>query len=100
MSKSKLIEQSWKNSVDQVINPGDTVICISTAYRNTRVRKGIFVGTINQSPSVLIDDTRWGYWKDGKNVGYHKGSELQIKGSWEKCKRRTTLPRGRVYKLA
>ncbi len=101
MSKSKLIEQSWKNDIGQTVSPGDKVLAIATGYsHSTRIRQGVFLGTVNGCPSVLVDDTRWGYWVDGKNVGYYKGTELKIKGEHRAIKRRSTLPAKRVYKLA
>lgn len=30
MSKSKLIEQSWKNSIGQTISPGDKVLAVAS----------------------------------------------------------------------
>lgn len=101
MSKSKLIEQSWKNSIGQTISPGDKVLAVASGYAHSiRLRPGTFLGTVNGSPSVSVDDTKWGYWVDGKDVGYSQGTKLNIRGEHRPIKRRSTLPAKRVYKLA
>ena len=101
MSRHKLIEQSWTNSIGQTISPGDRVLAIASGYaHSTHVRDGKFLGTVNGNPTVLVDDRLFGYWTNGVNVGYKRGQELRIKGTWEPCKRRTTLRAKRVYKLA
>jgi hypothetical protein len=101
MSKSKLIAQTWTNSIGQTINPGDKVLSIATGYsHSTKVREGVFLGTVNGNPSVTVKDSKYGYWVDGKDVGYRNGVKQGIKGQWQPYSRRSTLPSKRVYKLA
>ena len=101
MSKPKLIVQQWTNSIGQLINPGDKVLSIATGFSHTtRVRQGIFLGTVNGNPSVSIEENKFGYWVNGKNIGYYKAIHLKVEGTYERRSSRTTLRSGRVYKLA
>lgn len=101
MSKSKLIQQNWTNSLGQTISPGDKVLAIATGYSHSvRIREATFLGTVNGNPSVSVVDTKWGYWVDGKNVGYYKGNAAGVRPSHKAVTRRSTLPAKRVYKLA
>jgi hypothetical protein len=98
-------EISFKNSIGQVIEPGDRVITVATGYSHSvSTTPGIYLGLTGQqtdTPVVLVDDTCWGYYdKDGKNVGYSEGARLGIKGEHRAIKRKSVLPLGRVYKLA
>ena len=101
MSKPKLIEQNWTNSLGQTISPGDKVLAIASGYLHClRIREGTFVGTVNGNPSVVTQQNILGYWDGDKNVGYSKGNTLKIRPSHKTVARRSTLPAKRVYKLA
>ena len=41
---SELVVEPFTNEFGQVINPGDEVIFISTSYKQTNIRKGVFAG--------------------------------------------------------
>jgi hypothetical protein len=99
---AKLQSIPYKNSIGQTIFPGDRVISVASGYcHNTSTREGVFAGVVNGSPSVIVDDTKWGYWnEEGKDVGYGRRSEQGVTASHRPYKRRSTLPLGRVYKLA
>lgn len=98
---SKLLEIPYKNSIGQFICPGDPVISIASGYcHRVNVRKGVFIGVVGDSPSILIEQQKYGYYNDeGKDVGYSRGVKLKIKPSYRTGTRRSTLPLGRVYKL-
>ena len=101
MSKSKLIEQSWKNSIEQVLSPGDPVVVIASGYSHSvNVRKGVFLGTVNGDPCVVSDHRMFGYWLNGKNVGYENHDKPGVKSGYGVVKRKSTLPAGRVFKVA
>lgn len=97
-------EIPFVNKIGQTINPGDKVICIATGYSHSvHVRQGIYAGMSGRQgdcPSVIVDDTRWGYYDmNDKDLGWSKGSALGIKGEHRQVKRRTTLPGKRVYAI-
>lgn len=101
MSRPKLIEQNWTNSLGQTISPGDKVLVIASGYSHSlRIREGTFVGTVNGNPSVISGHRIWGYWDGDKDLGYTKGTALRIRPEYKMAQRRTTLPAKRVYKLA
>ena len=41
---SELVVEPFTNEFGQVINPGDEVLFISTSYKQTNIRKGVFAG--------------------------------------------------------
>jgi hypothetical protein len=98
---NKLQEVPFKNDIGQTIEPGDRVVAVTTGYgHNVDVRQGVYAGTVNGHPSVLIDVKRWGYWDlDGKNVGWKLAGQMHISGSHRAGTRRTTLQRDRVYAI-
>ena len=98
---TQLQEIPFTNSLGQVINPGDDVLSIASGRGHyISMRRGTYLGVVNGSPSVLVEVRQWGYWQGDKNVGYSKGYKLGLKGEHRAVKRRSTLPLGRVFKLA
>lgn len=99
---SKPIEIPFSNDIGQRIYPGDKVVTIASGYgHDISIRTGIYVGLVNNKPSVIVNEMKYGFFDaDGKNIGYYEGTKLGIKGEQRPIKRRTTLFAGRVYKIA
>lgn len=87
MSKSKLIEQAWTNSIGQVINPGDKVLVIVQGYNHSTYTKiGTFLGVNQRGQGTALVSARVFKRVDGK-YDYHE------------VERRTTPHLQRIFAL-
>lgn len=63
--------QSWTNSLGQVISAGDKVIVVTENWKRVKVREGTFLGVnINGDGVVMVPDNVW----DSKKLKYIKGT--------------------------
>ena len=99
MAKKSYTEVSFTNSIGQVIQPGDRVITIAQGYcHSTKVREGMYLGMVGDSPTCQVT-TVGGGWVDSQG----NPCKYNAQASYErnlKSTRRSTLPLGRVYKIA
>lgn len=97
----QLKEVSFKNKLDQVLQPGDKVLYI-TSGRGGRIKvaTGLFAGTVNGLPSVHVTKKRFGYWRGDVRLSYREAKIQNIEFEFRFSPGRTTLKLGRVYKLA
>lgn len=93
--------EPFTNKEGQVINPGDKVVTIATGYSHRiKVRIGTYVGLSkgkNPTVEVLSKDV-YGYWYNGKNVGYYEARNLGIQPTRRDVMQKVTFISGRVYK--
>ena len=99
--KHKLEQVPFTNHIGQVLQVGDEVLAIASGYSHSlHISKGVYVGTVNGNPSVIIEEMASGYWQDGKMLDYYDAQAAGVPYTRQLCNRRTTLPAGRVYRIS
>jgi hypothetical protein len=103
---SELVVEPWINEFGQKINPGDEVIFVGTAWKSTRIRKGVFAGvrydTVTRHHYVkdangnhVMEDI---IGRDGKPTGRQR-SKTEVKTTREVVSIRVDkVNRGKIYK--
>lgn len=94
----------FTNDIGQVIQPGQSIVCVSQGYNHSiKVSKGVFLGVRLNSrgvASVVVQRIMEGYGyflPDGTKASYGKPGAKYGKGKWSS---RSSLPRKRIYALA
>lgn len=95
MASKKYLEEAFTNEFGQVINPGDSIIAITTGYaHNVNIRPATYLGLRktrhgdNEFVSevvVRLKIKKWSYDHEAK------------KGEYVNIERQSTLPRQRIY---
>lgn len=99
----KLQEVPFKNKIGQTIAPGDRVVAITTGYSGeVDDFSGVYVGTVNGHPSIMVERRVGGYWKnDGTKASWENRFDDGVGSySYRTIPCRTTLRRDRIYKIA
>lgn len=98
--------ENYTNKFGQVIEPGEVVICVTNAWKNTHVTDGIFLGVYKNDEghieSVSVLKARE-YYEEHLNEGF-KEDDPWKSGKYRYTKATkyvpTSLPRKRIYKMA